>query len=111
MATVKMMQGDSRSLSLQLKVDGKTLIPSMVSEIEVTVGEYIRKLHSNGEVLYDSSDQQWHFVLTQEETLAIEPNGYEVQARIKLQNGQHSPVTGISVGRIIIISSQSKEVI
>ena len=111
MAAVRMMQGDSRSLFVQLKLDGKPVTPGMVSEIEITVGESLRKLQSSGEVMYDSASQLWYFIPTQEETLAMEPNGYAVQARIKLPNGQYSPVTGITVGRIIILSSQSKEVI
>ena len=111
MAAVRMMQGDSRSLFVQLKLDGKPATPGMVSEIEITVGESLRKLQSSGEVMYDSASQLWYFIPTQEETLGMEPNGYEVQARIKLPNGQYSPVTGITVGRIIILSSQSKEVI
>lgn len=111
MAAVRMMQGDSESLFMQLGIDGKTLTPNMVSEIEVTVGQSLRKLYSSGEVHYDQSSSLWYFIPTQEETLAMEPNGYEVQARIKLPNGQYSPVTGITVGRIVILSSQSKEVI
>lgn len=111
MAAIKMMQGDSRSVFANLEIDGKTLTPDMVSEVEITVGESMRKLHSSGEVKYDPSKQQWYFIPTQEETLAMVPNGYEVQARIKLPNGEYSAVTGITIGRIIILASQSKEVI
>ena len=111
MAAIKMMQGDSYALFANLKVDGDALTPSMVSDVEITVGESLRKLYSSGEVMYDPSKRQWFFIPTQEETLSMEPNGYEVQVRIKFPNGQYSSVKGVTIGRIIIQDSQSEEVI
>lgn len=111
MAVVKMMQGDSYAIFVDLKVDGKVMTPDKVSDVEITVGESFRKLYSSGEVGYESSMQQWYFLPTQEETFAMEPGAYDVQLRLKLPNEQYSPVKGISVGRIIILDAQSGEVI
>lgn len=111
MATIKMMQGDSYAIFVNLKIDGNPLTPNMVSEVEITIGDSLRKLYSAGGVKYDTSLLQWYISPTQEETLAMEPNGYDVQARIKLKNGQNSSVKGVSVGRVVIVDAQSEEVI
>lgn len=111
MAVVKMMQGDSYAIFVDIKADGKVMTPDKITDVEITVGESIRKLYSAGEVGYDSSMLQWYFLPTQEDTLAMEPNAYEVQIRVKFPNGQYSAVKGVSVGRIIILDAQSEEVI
>lgn len=111
MTTVKIMQGDSHVMFFELKRSGVVVTPDTVSEIEITVGSALRKLYSSGDVGYDWNRKQWYFYPTQEETLSMEPDGYEVQARIKYPNGQYSPVKGITIGRIVITEAQSKEVI
>lgn len=109
--TIKLMQGDSRAVYFTLEQSGAELTPNKVSEVEITVGESFRKLYSSGGVGWDKQRRQWYIFPTQEETLAMEPDGYEVQARFKYPNGDFSPVKGLTIGRIIITSSQSKEVI
>jgi hypothetical protein len=111
MATIKMMQGDSRAIFFTLEQSGTELTPNKLSEVEITVGTKIRKLYSTGEVKWDKSRRQWYIFPSQEETLALEPDGYEVQARYKFPNGEFSPVKGLTLGRIAISSSQSKDVI
>ena len=113
MASVKMMQGDSYPVFVSLKMTqtGDPITPDMVEEVEICVGDSLRKTHTAGEVLYDATQLQWFFVPSQEETFALEPDSYDVQTRIKLPNGQYSPVKGIKVGTIIIIDAQSEEVI
>lgn len=111
MATVKMMQGDSYAVFFALKINDSPLTPDILSDLEVCVGDSLRKLYSAGEVSYDETTQEWYFLPSQEETLAMEPEAYEVQARAKFRNGQYSAVKGVSVGRIIINDANSEEVI
>lgn len=113
MATVRMMQGDSYAVfvELRLKETAEAISPDMVSEVEITVGQSLRKLYSSGEVQYDHDLNQWYFVPEQKETLAMEPDSYEVQVRPKFANGEHSAVRGISVGTIVILDANSEEVI
>lgn len=111
MSAIKMFQGDSYAVFMNLKVDGSVLKPDMISDLEITVGESLRKLYSAKEVLFDSEMNQWYFVPTQEDTLALEPDGYDVQARIKFLNGQYSFVRGVNIGKIVISDALSKEVI
>lgn len=111
MATIKMMQGDSRAVFFTLEQSGAELTPNKVTEVEITVGSNMRKLYSTGEVGWDKSRRQWYIFPTQEETLALEPDGYEVQARFKYPNGDFSPVKGLTLGRIVITAAQSKDVI
>lgn len=113
MATIKMMQGDSYAVfvSLKLKDTGEPITPDMVSEVEIMVGESLRKTYSSGTVRYDEDEMQWYFIPTQEETLALDPDNYEVQARPKFANGDYSFVKGITVGNILIVDANSNEVI
>jgi hypothetical protein len=113
MASVKMMQGDSYAVfvALRLKQTAEPITPDMVSEVEITVGDSLRKTLSAGEVLYDYDQNLWYFIPSQEETLAMDPDSYEVQARPKFANGQYSTVKGISVGNIVILDANSNEVI
>jgi hypothetical protein len=41
----------------------------------------------------------------------MKPNSYEVQVRIKFQNGINSSVKGASIGRLTVIDAQSEAVI
>lgn len=113
METFIMMQGDSYPVPVTLYFEqtDEPLTPDMVSDVEINVGDSLRKTYANGEAWYDTELRQWYFVPTQEETFALEPGKHKVQARIKFANGQYSPVKGIDVGTIVIRDAQSEEVI
>lgn len=111
MQTIKIMQGDSFAVFLNLKINNVVMTPDNIQDLEITVGESLRKLYSAGGAKYDTSLRKWFFIPTQEETLSLEPNAYDVQARAKFLNGQYSSVKGVVVGKIIILSANSKEVI
>lgn len=107
MATVKMMQGDSYVVFIQLTMNGTTLTPDMVADVEICVGDVLRKTWSGGGVGYDTMTQQWYIRPTQEETLAMEVESYGVIARVKFGED----VKGIKVGSINIVDTHSEEVI
>lgn len=111
MATFKMMQGDSYVVPIDLEQSGVNLTPEMISDIEVCVGENLRKTYSDGGVGYDAANQRWYIRPTQEETLALAADGHEVIVRVKYRNTPVADVKGISVGKIIISETLSKEVI
>lgn len=113
MATVRMMQGDSYPVFVALKMTqtGDPITPAMVGDVEIYVGDSLRKTYAAGEVLYDERQLEWWFLPTQEETFALEPDSYDVQTRVKFPNGQYSTVKGIKVGTILILDASSKEVI
>lgn len=113
MAALKMMQGDTYPVFIELKIDetGLLITPDMVSEVEVCVGESIRKTYSSGEVYFDTLERKWYFIPSQSETFSLEPDSYEVQVRPKFANGDYSQVKGVRVGFIIIEDANSNEVI
>ena len=110
MASVKMMQGDSYSIPIDLYLDGQTLKPSMVKEVLVYVGSALVKSFTKKEVGYDTTKQQWYIRPTQEETLAMEPGDYQVIARVKF-NGVNPDVEGVLTGRLIITEGPGTEVL
>lgn len=113
MASLRMMQGDSYPVFVALNLidTGEPITPNMVSELEICVGESIRKTYSSNDVFYDYTEREWYFIPTQSETFAMEPGSYEVQARPKFANGEYSTVRGIKVGTIVIADANSNEVI
>ena len=109
MASIKIMQGDSYVIPVNLTLNGYPMTPDMVDDVEVCVGEGLRKTFSEGGVGYDTSKQRWYIRPTQEETLALEVEGYDVIARVKFSNG--ADVKGIKVGTIVVLDTHSEEVL
>ncbi len=107
---MKMMQGDSYPVFIDLKQDGVTLTPDMIDDLEVCVGENLRKTYSGGGVAFDTGTQMWYIRPTQQETLDLPEDSYTVIVRVKYKN-QPADVKGISVGRITIRDTHSEEVL
>lgn len=112
MATMKIMQGDSVVVFFTISMDDAAAVtPNTAEDIEVCVGTedgaLIRNVWSAGEVGYDEASGQWYFRLTQSQTLDLEPDVYEVLARVRFGED----VRGVVVGRIMILAGQSSEVI
>ena len=105
------MRGDSYPIYIELLQDDTILIPEMVAEIEVCIGESMRKLYSRNEVMFDQSSGRWYIRLSQEETLAWTESAYNVIVRIKYANMDYPDVLGLKVGRINVVDTFSKEAI
>lgn len=105
----KISQGDQRMVPFDLKLNGEILTPDDLVELEIcaTDGAF-RKLLSAGEVAFDYDNSNWAFLLTQTETLAMEPGSYNVQARPEWADGT---VIMTSIGTIQVAEANSKEVI
>lgn len=108
MTAQKIMQGDSYPIFAELTHDGTTLAPSMVADVEISMGEDLALKATEGRVGYDETMAQWYFVPEQSETLAMEPGVYDVIARVKYINGN---VKGTHIGQLIVGDGQSTEVI
>lgn len=111
MATVKIMQGDSYAIPIELKQDGMLLTPEMVEDLEVCVGENLRKIYSGGGVGYDASRQQWYIRPTQQETMAMEVDSHDVIVRVKYLNLPDGDVVGAKIGSISVLEGRSEEVL
>lgn len=107
---MKMMQGDSYPVFINLKQYGVTLKPDMIDDLEVCVGEHLRKTWSGGGVAFDTGMQMWYIRPTQKETLNLPEDSHTVIVRVKYKN-QPADVKGIPVGRIVIQDTHSEEVL
>lgn len=108
--SICIMQGDTAQLYLKLTRNKNPITQAMVSEIEVSVGDNIRKKFTKNEVLYDGNLLKWRFILTQEETLAMSgQKHYKVIARVKFSDTNQ--VAGEIVGEIFVRPAPSKEVL
>lgn len=108
MATIKMRQGDSFPILVELTQDGEALAPALVSDVEIHVGEELRRTYSGGDLWFDEGEQKWWFLPTQEETHALEPGQYTVEARVKYLD---DTVQGIQLGRVTVDDGISEEVL
>ena len=105
------MQGDSYPIYIELTQDSEILMPEMIAELEICVGEQLRKLYSSGDVKFDREYGQWYIYPTQAETLALQPGSYQVFVRVRYKNTETEEVVGVRVGRITVTDSISEVVI
>lgn len=108
---MKIMQGDSYAIPINLTQGGYALTPDMIDEVEITVGEAMTKKYTAGGVGYSADLELWYIRPTQEETLAMEAEeSYQVIARVKYKNNP-ADVKGILCGSITVEATNSTEVI
>lgn len=106
------MQGDSYRIYINLTQNGKILTPEMIAEVEVYVGAGLRKLFSQGGVMFDKNTKRWYIHPSQEETLALQADTtYDVLVRIRYNEKEPAEVVGLNVGRITVTDSISEAVI
>ena len=107
---ISIMRGDSYPILVDLKQDGISVTPDIISDIEVCVGDDLRFTYSEKTLAYDTVKKQWYFWPTQEETFALQEGSYDVYIRIKYPN-KPSQVYGFRIDRIRVSETLSEEVI
>lgn len=105
------MQGDSYPIFIELTHSKSPLTPDMVEEIEVYVGETLRKLYSTKGVMFDETTSRWYIHPSQQETLNLEAGSHAVTVRIRYSGLNYEDVVGMNVGRINVIDGVSEAVI
>lgn len=105
------MQGDSYPIYIELVQDGKRLTPEMVADVEVCVGNKLRKLYTEDEVFFEDSTNRWYIYPTQEETMELPVDEHTVIARIRYKNVGKDEVVGVNLGKIKVTDSISEEAI
>ena len=105
----KLAQGDQRKIPFTLTLNGENLTPDDLTELEICAADQaFSKKMSSGEVGFDSNSGLWVFLLTQEETLAMDPDSYSVQARPEFPDGT---VIMVPIGTIRVEDAHSEAVI
>lgn len=103
-----MMQGDSYGLRIDiLKADGTAVTADDVADVEITVGDLIKK-YSDKKVTFDADGNKWIFPLSQEETFSFPASRIKAQVRVVWASGA---VEGASLGHINVFESISREVL
>ena len=102
-----MMQGDQYKLPIELKyAEGTFVTQEVVKDLEVFVGNF-RKMLSNGEIEFESTENVFYVFLTQKETFMMRGD-VSVQARVLFLSGD---VVGVDLGEINFVRSTSKVVL
>ena len=103
---MKILQGDSYPIPVEIMQDGNIVTPEMVEEVEITIGADVRKTYSGGDVFYE--DEIWYFLLTQADSFSLS-GGYDVVLRLKYPGS--SNVVGTKIGKLSVEKADRKEVI
>lgn len=107
---MKIMQGDSCRVPIEISQDNVTITPYMLADVEVCVGENVRKTYSSGDVVYDDNTGHWYIRLSQEETFGMDGT-QEVIVRVKYKGAPYADVVGYKAGVINATETISKEVL
>lgn len=109
---IKIKQGDSCGVYLNLKQNGNKLLPEYVDDIEVCVEGNLRLTAVEGTVKFDSASKRWYIWPTQEQTFGLEEGIHKVEIRVKYKNNANTNVKGYDLAdRIKVLGSMSKEVL
>ena len=112
MATIQIMQGDSRAIFLNFTVNGSALTPDMIDDLEVMVGEALRFAYAEDTVRYDVLRGKWYIWPTQEETFGLEEGSHKVEVRVRFRNQNTTNVKGYTIDdKIKVKGAQSREVL
>jgi hypothetical protein len=103
---MKILQGDSYPIPVEITQDDVPVTPELVEEVEITIGDRVRKTYTGGDVFYE--DEMWYFLLSQEDTFSLS-GGYEVLLRLKYPGSGN--VVGTKIGKLSVEKAQRKEVI
>lgn len=110
MLTIK--QGDSYGILLNLSQDGQVLVPDMVNDIEVCIGETLRYSAVDGGVKFDTNTNKWYIWPTQDETFSLEEGTHKVEIRVKYKNNTKTNVKGYDLlDKVKVRGSVSREVL
>ena len=103
---MKILQGDSYPIPVEIMQDGAIVTPEMVEEVEITIGTEVRKTYSSGEIFYE--DEVWYFLLGQADSFSLS-GGYDVVLRLKYPGSGN--VIGAKIGKLSVEKASRKEVI
>lgn len=98
---MKITQGESYPIFFNIKQDGMSLTPDMISDLEIHIGEMFQKSYQGGGVFYAADRGKWYIFPTTAETKAWEEGNHVVCAHFTYQNGETYIETA---GRIIVDS-------
>lgn len=99
-----MMQGDARSLYVELLLPGDVVVePKDVADVEITLG-LLSKTYRDGQLSFMNG--VWVFPLTQKETFALKATVQKAQVRVRWHSGE---IEGVFVDRIYIDESLSRK--
>ena len=102
-----MMRGDAFVLPIKIETDDGIATANNFSEVEVCIGNAIRKTMSSGEITYDAENARFLVPLTQEETFSLSCRT-RINVRCKYENGN---VIGRDLGVFEFAPTLSNEVL
>ena len=102
-----MMKGDSYSLPIRIDTDSGVATAESFADVEVCIGNSIRKTLACDEIKYDVEDSLFLVPLSQEETFGL-PKRVRVNVRCTYGNGN---VVGVDLGVIEVAPTLSREVL
>lgn len=100
--TVKLHQGDSCYIPIELIQDRVPVDAELLSELEICIGSHIVRRISDGGVMQQDGDTNYYIKLTQEETRRMRPGNYDAAARATYRGNEENAVM-VHIGRVTIL--------
>lgn len=85
---IKIKRGESYPIFFNIKQDGMSLTPDMISDLEIHIGEMFQKTYQGGGVFYATDRGRWYIFPTASETKALEEGLHNVCAHFTYHNGE-----------------------
>ena len=100
-------QGESCRIFVSLWQDGVALVPEMIEDLKICIGDTFSKTWKQGGVQFDYGENQWCIFPTQQETLAMKRGKKNVCVHVKYLDGS---VIIAEIDSVKILESCCKEV-
>jgi hypothetical protein len=104
---LQMMTGDAYELPIQITLKNGIASDDAFKDVEVVIGNAIRKTLQNKEISYDKNEQVFYVKLTQDDTFKLRGKR-DVDIRLLFANGE---VFGVKAGTLEHEESQSRTVL
>lgn len=80
---IELKKGESYRIYLNLEQDGMPLLPEMIDDLKVCIGNRFHKTFRAGGVSFDLEKKQWLIFPTQEETIKMNEGVFHLCCHVK----------------------------
>lgn len=80
---ITIRRGESYRIFLNLRQDGVALVPEMIDDLKICIGDGFTKTWKQGGIQFDDGEKQWYIFPTQRETLTLKRGKTPIVCHVK----------------------------
>lgn len=117
-AKIVVRQGDQQSYAFPLYVGNTLLTEKDIEQIEVSIGSFVKKYYSEGDIVFNDTMNYFEVRLSQEDTFNLMPSrgrwGYceypmQIRVELKVNSGFPGYIYSFPGPNVEVLESLSKE--